>query len=153
MPRKKEETSIDKNLTREEYINMLSDFVPVYFKDNKEYNAYKSTVNSENGKIKEIMSIIKQDSIEVDGYIVSITRVDKSQMDNDKLLNLVKTEFPEELQKKLICTKTIEFIDEDALEDIMYKGMISEKLTASMANCMIPKEELRLNVKAKKEEK
>ena len=146
--KKENAEEINKNLTADEYTNMLSDIVPVYFENNAEYKAYKSLTEKGSAKIKEIMGLLKSDIAKVGKYTVSITKVDKSKMDEDKLLTLVKAKFPEDLQKTLIATR--EYIDTDALEDAMYKGKLSEELTAEMAKCMIPKTELRLNVKTAK---
>lgn len=146
-----EKEQINPNLTKEEYTNMLSDIVPVYFENNSEYKAYKSLVDRDNAKIKDIMGFLGTDVAKVGRYTVSVTKVDKSKMDEGKLLDLVKSEFPEELQKSLI--RTVEYVDKDALESAMYNGAVGEKLTAEMGKCMVEKTELRLTIKTAKEGK
>ena len=139
-------------MSRDEQIQKLSELVPNYIKNNTECNAIKKLVSKDSSEIKEIMTSLKLDDFNgVDGYSVSITHIDKSYMDTEKLLNFIKANFSKELQERVI--KTREYVDEDVLESIMYKNEIDEKTVADMSKCMVEKEELRLNIKKIKEDK
>ena len=132
-----------KNIT--EQIEKLEKLVPRYFAINEESKAIKKDVTKDSTDIKDILTSISMDSIDVGDFRVSLSHIDKSYMDTDKLLAFVKAEFPTELQERVI--KTREYIDEDVLESIMYKNEISDEIKASMAKCMVEKEELRLNIR------
>lgn len=136
-----------KNLTKQ--MEKLEEIVPQYFAHNEESKAIKKDVSKYSTDIKDILKDIQMDSIDVGDFKVSISHVDKSYMDMDKLLAFVKAEFPQELQERVI--KTREYVDEDVLESIMYKNEISDETKANMAKCMVEKEELRLNVRKLKE--
>ena len=139
-------------MNTKEQIEKLKQIIPDYITNNTECNAIKKLVSKGSTEIKDIMTSLKIDTFdEIDGYTVSITHVDKSYMDMDKLLMFVKSNFPKELQERVI--KTREYIDEDALENIMYKNEIDDDTKANMAKCMVEKEELRLNIKKAKEGK
>lgn len=139
---------MEKKMTEQECMDTLNNIVPVYFENNNEKKSYESLVKKSGEQIKEIMSILGVDVFKVGKYTVSITSVDKSKMDEDKLLELVKTNFPKELKEKII--KTREYIDHEALENAMYKGEIEKDITASMAKCVVEKTEYRLNVRLAK---
>ena len=138
----------EKKMTEQECIDTLNNIVPVYFENNNEKKSYESLVKKSGEQIKAIMSDLGVSVFKVDKYTVSITSVDKSHMDEDKLLGLVKSEFPDNIKDKII--KTREYIDHEALENAMYKGEINKDLTASMAKCMVEKTEYRLNVRLAK---
>lgn len=132
-----------KNLT--EQIAKLEKLVPQYFANNEEAKNIKKGVTKDGTDIKDILKEIEMDSIDVGDFKVSITHVDKSYMDTDKLLAFVKAEFPKELQERVI--KTREYVDDEVLESIMYKDEIDNDTKAKMAKCMVEKEEIRLNVR------
>lgn len=137
-----------KNITKQ--MKELEKIVPHYFENNEESKNYSKVAKAYGITIKNILTEIKMDTLDVGDFKVSISHIDKSYMDTDKLLAFIKAEFPKELQERVIKTK--EYIDEDVLESIMYKNEIDDKIKANMSKCMVEKEELRLNVRKLKEE-
>ena len=133
----------------EKQMKTLNKLVPEYVANNEQSKVYKKLVSDGSTEIKNILTSVNMDNISVEGYKVSVTHIDKSYMDTDKLLAFIKAEFPKELQERVI--KTREYVDEDVLESIMYKNEIDDKIKADMAKCMVEKEELRLNVRKLKD--
>ena len=136
-----------KNIT--EQLAKLEKIVPQYFATNEESKALKKDVTKGSTDIKDILKAIDMDSVDVGEFRVSLSHIDKSYMDMDKLLAFIKATFPHELQERVIKTK--EYVDEDVLESIMYKNEIDDKTKADMAKCMVEKEEIRLNIRKLKE--
>ena len=133
----------------QEQMKTLEKLVPEYVSNNAESKAYGKVATEASKSIKDILKSVNMDTINVGEYKVSITHVDKSYMDTDKLLTFVKSELSDELKNKII--KTREYVDEEALENLMYKNEIDDDTKAKMAKCLVVKEELRLNVRKKKE--
>ena len=102
----------------------LHDIIPVYFANKAESKSYDALAKRDGDKIKALMTELDTDTVKVGKYTASITHVDKSTMDEAKLLELVKADFPEEVRGKII--KTYEYVDKNALEEAMYRGEVGD---------------------------
>lgn len=116
--------------TKIEKAQTLEELIPVYGEKNTECNALKKVVADLNNKIKTAIYSAKQEnkSIIIDGWKCSLTVSEKKEMNEDRLLEFCK-------QHKIKAIKTIEVVDSDALERLIYAGKISESVLAEMDKC------------------
>ena len=138
-------------ITKNSQMEKLNEIVSAYVQNNTECNALKKLVVSGSKEIKDIMTSLNIDDYDNGEYAVFLSHIDKSYMDAEKLLAFIKAEFPKELQKQVI--KKREYVDDEALESILYKNEVSDEIVAAMSKCMVEKEEIRLNIKKAKEGK
>lgn len=127
----------------------LSESIENYGINKAEMDSYKKICDAENKKIKSIMGEAKLKAYDSKSYTAKITEVDKSYIDEAKLIGVIHSN---NIPDSLGIIKTKEYIDEDALESAIYNGLISEEIIQEISNCKIPKTEIRLNISKKKGE-
>lgn len=127
----------------------LTEVINRYGDNKTEMDRYKKLCDADNSLIKTEMIGDKMDSIDTDKYIAKITTVDKSFMDEPKLLNVIHSF---NIPNSLGIIKTKKYIDEDALESAIYNGEISQEVMDKIAECKVEKTEYRLTVRKKKGE-
>jgi hypothetical protein len=126
----------------------LSESIEKYGVNKAEMDTYKKICDAENKKIKELMAETELKTFDSESYTAKITEVDKSYVDEAKLLGVIHSN---NIPDSLGIIKTKEYIDEDALESAIYNGLISDDVMGQISDCKVPKKEIRLNISKKKE--
>lgn len=127
----------------------LSEVIEHYGNNKAEMDSYKKICDADNKQIKEMMNEAELKNYDSESYTVKLTEVDKSYVDEAKLIGVVHSN---NLPDSLGIIKTKEYIDEDALESAIYNGLISDDILRQISDCKVPKTELRLNISKKKGE-
>ena len=119
----------------------LNDIVKKYFKQNTELNKRQKEVLQLGSEIKNALSKENLSEYEVDDIVVTLTTINRDILDEDALIAEIREQFPS-------VVKTKEYIDMDALENLVYTRQISPDV---MAKFIIKKEPtIRLNIKKRK---
>lgn len=129
--------------------NPLDELVPKYGANKAEADDLKKIVEAQNKQIKELMADADITSYEAGGYVASVSTTEKSKFNEAKLLNVIKGN--EELASQVI--KTQEYVDMDALENILYAGTISKELLLEMDKCKETSTVVTLRIKKAKKKK
>ena len=127
----------------------LSEVIEHYGINKKVLDDYKKICDADNKAVKEMMADANLKNYDSENYIAKITEVDKSYIDETKLIGVIHAN---NLPNSLGIIKTKEYIDEDALESAIYNNLISDEVLSQIADCKVPKTEIRLNIKKKKGE-
>lgn len=113
----------------------LDKLVPQYGKHKDESGELKKLCDLENAQIKEIMSNEKLKKHSAGGYTVTYIESNKTTVNEEKLLALLKSKLSKKQLKDLKLIKTVEQVDENALENAIYNSLIPEELVTEMSNC------------------
>lgn len=124
----------------------IEEVVENYYNDKQAEKVLKASLTAGNEFIKDYMKSAEKDSEIFGDYKVTVSVTDKSTFNEDKLLKLMKSEYP-------AVVKTKEYVDIDALEDAMYKGLIPERIILDMDSAKEPKEVVTLRVSKPKKKK
>ena len=145
-----------KLLNKKEEIT-LQTLVPEYYEDNTLATTLKKKADELNKQIKKLFvedasTLVKSEkakkderSITVDGIVATYYVQERKTVNEEGLVEFLK----EKGYTKAI--KTVEVLDEDALEKMMYDGAIDKKDVAEMAKFTVVKDVPTLTVKLKKE--
>lgn len=140
-----------KRLTKKEQASLdrLKDLVTNYYENKEDEKTIKKLVSEQNADIKRLL--MENDNLKTsDGDYIYNTgtivakladKVSKT-LNEDKLLSVAKK------YKISGIVKTKEYIDMDALEDMMYKGQLSAEIKQEIAKCEEIKRTPTLTVKA-----
>lgn len=120
----------------------LEELIPIYGENNTEYNSLKKIVAEESAEIKELLKAKKLDEKTVDGWTAKVTVKRSESFNENKLLAVVKELG---LQEQLVKTK--EYVDTDALEELIYNGTITQDMLLRIAYAKEVKETRALTVK------
>ncbi len=98
----------------------LSKIIDEYKESKDKENALKKVNNSLSKRIKGYMHKHDMSSADSEKYTATLTKADKESLNEDLAIELIK----ENLEGALLNTviKTKEYIDEDALEKLVYNG-------------------------------
>ena len=98
----------------------LSKIIDEYKESKDKENALKKVNNSLSKRIKDYMHKHDMSSADSEKYTATLTKADKELLNEDLAIELIK----ENLEGALLNTviKTKEYIDEDALEKLVYNG-------------------------------
>lgn len=98
----------------------LSKIIDEYKESKDKENALKKVNNSLSKRIKDYMHKHDMSSADSEKYTATLTKADKESLNEDLAIELIK----ENLEGALLNTviKTKEYIDEDALEKLVYNG-------------------------------
>ena len=125
----------------------LKQSIERYGINKEELDTYKMICDTENKKIKALMTEDKLKEFGSDNYTAKLTTVDKSYTDEAKVLQVIHSF---NIPNSLGIIKTKEYIDEDALESAIYNNEIPEEVIKAIADCKVEKLEYRLSVKKNK---
>ena len=96
---------------------------------------YKDSINSLKKLSSPLEDQIKQyavsnnlETIKTDKWQAKVTITPNQEFNEAKAVDILKAELPEEIYSS--CIRTKEYIDEDALEKLIYNGTINEDLLA-----------------------
>ena len=120
----------------------LDKLIPEYGEKNTECNALKKVVADLNSKVKTAihLALKENEDIKIGGWECKLSVEESSEMNEEKLIEFAKIH-------KLDIIRQREYIDFDALENLIYKGDISKKILVEMSKCkeIKKKEVLRIN--------
>lgn len=119
----------------------LEELIPQFFATDSQQKVFKKEADGLKTKAKEKMASMGVGSFEVGNLVATLSTQDRSSLNPEKLLERVK-----ELGFTS-AIKTKEYIDEAAVEDLIYKGQMSAD---QIADCMEPNTIYVFSVKAKK---
>lgn len=140
-------------------LETLNRIIENYYDHKVEFDACKNICDDENKKIKEEMLELEMDKICVGDITATRSVSVKESFNEDKLINLLEhstyTNPDTGVKNILISTglnivKMKPYIDMDALEDALYKGLIPEDVILMMEDCKEVKEVVTLRVTKKK---
>ena len=98
----------------------LSKTIDEYKESKDRENALKKANNALSEKIKSYMYEHDMDSADSDKYTATLTKTDKESLNEDLAIEIIKENLGGALLASVIKTK--EYIDEDALEKLVYNG-------------------------------
>lgn len=127
-------------------IESLDELIPQYAENKGILDDYKKICDDENKKIKELMD---EGSYEAGGWKATKIVQQRESMNEDKLLDVIKYAVAPELG----LIKTKEYVDMDALESAIYKGIIGPEVLISIDKCRESKEVVTLRISKVKENK
>lgn len=127
----------------------LDKLIPQYALNKSELEGYKKICDKENAEIKAIMKSFVVSKYETDDYKATYSIVKKETMNEEKLLDILMPVVPSNLG----IIKTKAYIDYEALENAIYKGLISDETILEMDKAKEVKETVTLRVTKKKKEK
>lgn len=139
-------------------LNNLNELIPAYAQNKQEMDDYKKICDEQNKAIKNCMNEQDLSEATVGGYTAKITVQHREKMNEDALLtvldtSVVKNEEGQNVNPRdLGIIKSREYVDMDALESAIYKGLIPTDVLMSMDSCRETTDVCTLRVtKAKKE--
>lgn len=116
----------------------LDELIPTYYKNKEKMESYKKLVDEQNKNIKELMN--GEYSYAVGKYKAVVSTSTRVSMDEQKLMMLLKANNI----KGVI--KTIEVVDMDALENLIYHNEIPKDVLKRIGECKSEKEVKSLRV-------
>lgn len=129
---------------------LLEQLIPQYAQNKSELESYKKICDKENLEIKEAMRKQNVTEYKAGNYIAKCTVSERQTVNEEKLLELLKSEGLSEV------IKTKEYVDMDALEKAIYNNKVSDEILIKMDTCRDIKLVTNLKVsmiKNKKEDK
>lgn len=98
----------------------LKNLVDSYGESKKEENAIVKRNNERNSQIKQLFLDNDISSFETDSFIATVSETEKQSLNNELALGILKKELGENELTSVVKTK--EYIDEDALEKLVFNG-------------------------------
>lgn len=98
----------------------LKNLVDSYGESKKEENAIVKRNNERNSQIKQLFLDNDISSFETDSFIATVSETEKQSLNNELALCILKKELGENELTSVVKTK--EYIDEDALEKLVFNG-------------------------------
>ena len=125
----------------------LSKTIDEYKESKDRENALKKANNALSENIKSYMHEHDMISADSDKYTATLTKTDKESLNEDLAIEIIKENLGGALLASVIKTK--EYIDEDALEKLVYNGDFDIN---KLAKAKIVKETYTLRVNKKKDD-
>lgn len=98
----------------------LKNLVDSYGESKKEENAIVKRNKERNSQIKQLFLDNDISSFETDSFIATVSETEKQSLNNELALGILKKELGENELTSVVKTK--EYIDEDALEKLVFNG-------------------------------
>ena len=98
----------------------LKNLVDSYGESKKEENAIVKRNKERNSQIKQLFLDNDISSFETDSFIATVSETEKQSLNNELALCILKEELRENELTSVVKTK--EYIDEDALEKLVFNG-------------------------------
>ena len=121
----------------------LENLVKSYGENKAMMEKYKKLCDAENAEIKNVMLEHEMDEFNEGNYKVKLITSTSSKMDEDKLLAF----FHEKEWTDVI--KTVETIDYDRLEALIYSGAIPQEWLLEMEKFTVKKDTIQLRITSK----
>lgn len=129
----------------------LDELIPQFAEHKEQAGELKKVCDSENAEIKDIMAEAGLKKYEADGYTATYIESKRESMNEEKLLNLLHNTFSKKQLKDLGLIKTVEQVDESALENAIYHNLMGSEFVEKMAECKETSTVITLKVTKKKE--
>lgn len=120
------------------------DLVTSYAENKATVDEFSKICDVQNKEIKEYLHKSQSNGGEYGEYTVTLKQIDKSYMDSEALLDFCKS------HNITACIRTMEFVDKDILETMIYNGEIDTDTIVAMNSCKISKFQENLYVKKTK---
>ena len=98
----------------------LKNLVDSYGESKKEENAIVKRNKERNSQIKQLFLDNDISSFETDSFIATVSETEKQSLNNELALSILKESLDENELTSVVKTK--EYIDEDALEKLVFNG-------------------------------
>ena len=118
----------------------LNELIPAYYSNKTTMENYKKLVDKQNKDIKELMA--DEYSYEVHGYRAVVSTSTRVEMDEARLMQILK-------DNNINCIKRKEYVDMDALENMIYHNDIPKDVLKLISTCKSEKEVKQLRVTKK----
>ena len=131
----------------------LDDLVPLYALNNAQKNALEKTVKSQSTEIKRLLTEKNLTTYSTEGITVNLSTATTTKLNQELALSLFST-IPEfiKLNEEFNIIKTVEVIDENALERATFKeGTFSTEMLLELEKCFTTTETVKLLVSKSKE--
>ena len=134
--------------------NRLKKLIPAYGANNTQLKELKSVVDGDNKEIKALCKQLSIEKTEIDGWKVDYKVVEKHNANEDQMLEIIKKWWLAKNGSMHCPYIRIEYhVDNDAIEDGIYKGEFDKETLLALKACYTVKQEERLTVsKIKKED-
>lgn len=132
-------------------MNKLDELIPQFAEHKEKEGQLKKICDTENLQIKEIMADAGLKKYEAGGYTVNYIESNREKLNEEKLLELLKKRFTKKQLKDLKIIKTVEQVDENALENAIYNNMVDMDFVMQMAECKESSVVVSLKLTKKKE--
>lgn len=132
----------------------LDDLIPLYALNNAQKSALEKTVKSQGAEIKKLLADKNLTAYSTEGITATLSTAVKTSLNQEKALALFST-VPAfmKINDEYNIIKTIEVIDENALEKATFKeGTFSDDMLLELEKCIDKTETVRLLVSKKKEQ-
>ena len=121
-----------------------------YFEEDSKKKVLEKELKNKNAFIKSTLAEMGEDLYETDKCKATITYQNRVNMDEEKVIEIIKENIPSAKRKGVIKTK--EHVDYEVLESLIYNGVIAaEKLEPAQSVNVITT--LKVTALKKKEEK
>lgn len=123
----------------------LDTLIPQYAENKSMLDDYKKICDKENKQIKELMT---DDTYEAGGYKATKSVQIRESLNEDRLLAIASQH---RVFRDIGIIKTKEYVDMEALESAIYKGMLDKEALMEIDKCRESKEVVTLRVTKIKE--
>jgi hypothetical protein len=134
-----------RNYKRKDKIIMeenLKELIRLFYNDKQQLDQYKKSTEEYNKDIKNAMKELGYDKFETDDYVAKVTIQKRESFIDEKLIAKLK-----ELNVTTPI-KTIEVVDMDELENVIYNGQLD---ASELSSCKQVKEVVTLKVSERKD--
>lgn len=125
----------------------LDTLIPQYAENKSMLDDYKKICDKENKQIKELMT---DDTYEAGGYKATKSVQIRESLNEDRLLAIASQH---RVFRDIGIIKTKEYVDMEALESAIYKGMLDKETLMEIDKCRESKEVVTLRISKVKEKK
>lgn len=129
----------------------LDELIPQFAAHKAEAGELKKVCDSENAEIKDIMAGAGIKKYDAGGYTATYIEAVRESMDEQKLLYLLHHTFSKKQLKEMKLIKTVEQVDENALENAIYNNLVGPEFIEDMADCKEKSVTVNLRITKKKE--
>lgn len=129
----------------------LDKLIPQFAEHKEQEGQLKKVCDSENAQIKELMAEEGLKKYEAGGYQVNYIESTREKMNEERLLELLKKNFTKKQLKEMKIIKTVEQVDEKALENAIYNNLVGSEFIIQMASCKESSTVISLKLTKKKE--
>lgn len=116
-------------------MNTLDKLIPQFAEHKEQEGVLKKTCDTENAQIKELMAASNMKKYDAGGYQATYIESTREKINEERLLQLLKTKFSKKQLKEMGLIKTVEQVDENALENAIYNNLVGADFVTEMAAC------------------
>ena len=126
-------------------MNTLTTLIESYGKNKSQLDKFKKLCDKENKQIKELMVEGNHSDFESDNYVAKYYESERTSFDSEKALAILKRAGINQ------CVKTVEVLDEDAFESMLYNNEIPKELLPELNECTETKKVPTLKISMRKD--